>query len=395
MSNPINVLIICHDHGMSGANRSLADWLADIDGRALNPIIVLPRHNEDTERIFADLGCKIYIGNYRFDIYHFSSVAFSRKIKDIIGHFVSLLTNRMVIRALEQIIKAESIDIIHTNSYSCLIGAQLAKRSGLPHVWHIREFMDIDHEIRHFSQSLVRQLSAKSTAIFISDVLAEYHLKRVEFKDYSIIYNKVAYREHPRKRSFMDDGVCRLLIAGTIQPGKGQDQAIAAVLRLKEKGYPVELVICGQKNSDYIDWQIDGSNSPTIQYLGLRSDMDSIRQGIDIALICSKYEAFGRVTVEAMYHRNLVVASNCGCNKKLVAEGSTGFLYEWGNIDNLCEVLERCIQIGPQLNDVIETAREFAVSFFSTGIAERITNVYKQELKLASMQMVSGDCEDE
>ena len=60
----------------------------------------------------------------------------------------------------------------------------------------------------------------------------------------------------------------------------------------------------------------------------------------DVALVCSRAEAFGRITIEAMKYGLPVIASNVGGNVELIKDGETGVLYEYGSIQSMEEKID-------------------------------------------------------
>lgn len=63
----------------------------------------------------------------------------------------------------------------------------------------------------------------------------------------------------------------------------------------------------------------------------------------DIVVVCSRAEAFGRVTVEAQLSGCIVVGAECGATVELIKNKETGLLYTLYDIDNLTEQLETII----------------------------------------------------
>ena len=58
-----------------------------------------------------------------------------------------------------------------------------------------------------------------------------------------------------------------------------------------------------------------------------------------IAVVASKSEAFGRVTIEAMLGGLVVVATDAGANSELIDNGKTGYLYPSGDYHKLYECI--------------------------------------------------------
>ena len=57
----------------------------------------------------------------------------------------------------------------------------------------------------------------------------------------------------------------------------------------------------------------------------------------DVAINCSKCEAFGRVTVEYMTAELCVIAANTGANEELIEDGFNGLIYNYDSDKDLCE----------------------------------------------------------
>ena len=94
-------------------------------------------------------------------------------------------------------------------------------------------------------------------------------------------------------------------------------------------------------------------------------------------LVCSKMEALGRVTIEGMYYRNLVIGADSGATAELVKDGMTGYLYKSGNIDDLVKNIEKAIA-SDDSNKIIINAHEWSVKNFSNNIAPKIISFIEE-----------------
>ena len=56
--------------------------------------------------------------------------------------------------------------------------------------------------------------------------------------------------------------------------------------------------------------------------------------------MCSKAEAFGRVTVEAMLSGSLVIGADTAATIELIRDMETGLLYKYGDISDLTQKIE-------------------------------------------------------
>ena len=96
----------------------------------------------------------------------------------------------------------------------------------------------------------------------------------------------------------------------------------------------------------------------------------------DIGLVCSKSEGFGRVTAEYMHAGLIVIASNKGANSELIDNGENGFLYEYGNSDDLSKKIEKVIEEKSDFKQkIVEEAMKKANNMFTAE--KNADNVYK------------------
>jgi glycosyltransferase involved in cell wall biosynthesis len=56
-------------------------------------------------------------------------------------------------------------------------------------------------------------------------------------------------------------------------------------------------------------------------------------------------EAFGRVAVEAQSMEKVIIASNIGGSNETIIDGKTGYLFETGNSQSLCEKILKVLNL--------------------------------------------------
>ena len=116
--------------------------------------------------------------------------------------------------------------------------------------------------------------------------------------------------------------------------------------------------------------------------MGQVNNMPALRSEVDVELVCSRAEAFGRVTAEAMMAGLPVIGSNTGGTPELIVEGETGFLYEYNNLDDLVDKMEILITNSKLRNIMGQKAQNYAIEHFTIDrCVDEIEAVYHQVLK--------------
>ena len=133
---------------------------------------------------------------------------------------------------------------------------------------------------------------------------------------------------------------------GNLDEQKGQLIAVKALEVLHERGiYSVHLNIVGNQHTEYaekVKKYVESHAIKDVQLIDTISDPNELREHRkkdDINIICSSAEGLGRVTIESMLAGCLTIGANAGATMEIIQEGSTGLLFEEGNIDGLANIL--------------------------------------------------------
>lgn len=112
-------------------------------------------------------------------------------------------------------------------------------------------------------------------------------------------------------------------------------------------------------------------------------ELTLLRKKCDICLICSKAEALGRVTVESMASGCLTIGADCGATSELICDGETGYLYKYGNSNNLAEVIEKAIKNENDSRKIAQKGQQYVLQTFDCdSYAKRIYTLYMESKKL-------------
>lgn len=379
----MNIMYINHENSLGGGTKSLLGMIDKLRlYKDVNITVVIPYiGNGSLEKQLISNKINYVKVHYRWWMIPKDKNKFIPKINSIVLNFISI--NRIA-----KIAKDLKIDIIHSNSSVINIGGLVSERTGIPHVWHIREFGDEDHGLVFINKraeciNFINKNSEKVIAIsksvfkkFEGDILPNKLI---------LIYNGIEKRDLKEKRDNTNKKEFNILLAGAIKNSKGQKQAILAVEKLiKEYGYnDIKLNLAGANENGYADYLKELIKKlgieKHIKFLGFTNKIDEIRDRMDLELVCSKKEAFGRVTVEAMMSGNPIIGSDTGATVELIEPNFNGLLYCENNIVDLAKKIKIFIENPNEGIRMGSNGREFALNNFTTEInAMNIYNTYKK-----------------
>ncbi len=244
--------------------------------------------------------------------------------------------------------------VVYTNTGTICVGALAARLLGRPHVWHLHEFGWEDQGLSFlfgdcFSLAAINRLSA--VCICVSKALARKYEASIERSKIVVMYpsmhralgapDATLGQDSP---AFHRNGRFRCLIVGALMEGKGQAESVLAFARLREMGVDAELMIVGDGIPSYRDHlrelilshQLTGS----VTLAGSVDNALPAMRSSDVVLVCSKSEAFGRVTIEAMAAGKPVIGARCGATPELIRDGVNGLLYDLGDSKDLANKIK-------------------------------------------------------
>lgn len=380
----IRVAFFAHAANLTGASRSLIDLTNELKKRNVVPIVFLPKHGIIEDELKKSQ-TRYYILNYQ------SWVHSCRKKKTIskrIKHVIKEIINFFLLKKATKILKKERVDLVHSNSVSFGFGGEVAHRMNLPHIWHIREFMEEDQHITFYDKRKAYCLLQNAVSVIaISDVISKKFSKLLN-RRIDTVYNGVPIERYaiPDKQIFLNSKL-ELMIVGRIIDTKGQLEAIQAIEQLKGDFPNVHLLVIGNGTGDGYaemlhDYVVQHSLGQWVEFLPFQSDLSSYSQMCDIQLVCSSNEAFGRVTVEGMLSHALVIGADAGCTSYLLNDGETGLLYECANAHELATKIRYAITHVDQMREIASRGYRFAYSTFSIeNTANGVLKLYQNALK--------------
>lgn len=240
--------------------------------------------------------------------------------------------------------------VVYTHTVNVAIGAIAARLCGLPHIWHLHEFGYEDHRL-YFDLGFERTAAwvdrLSTVCIAVSQAVARKYSQFVSPTKLRTIYQAVTVTPDPagearaRRQRAEAGRSLRLIAVGEVKETKGQLDAVLALGELIAEGIDAELLLVGDEDPDYgrhlrrVAGQLGILDR--VRFTGWVDNPFPLVRSADVAVVCSRFEGFGRVTIEAMLAGRPVLGARAGATPELVRDGFNGFLYTPGDAKQLAE----------------------------------------------------------
>lgn len=364
------ILFIGHERDLNGASKSLLNIISQLEEQ--DQIYVLTAYNDGP--FYEELkNHKVQILVYPYYRWSITKNVSRFAVKSellwlkhkLLWKLKEDRINEKTADAIAEFIKKEGIQIIHSNTSVINIGAMLKNRLGadVKHIWHIREFGDADFGMYPIinRKSFFSYMNANADVFICISKKIYQHYSDISKEKKVVVYNGIDKTNYITAHE-AHTGV-NFLISGRISETKGQREAVQACEALLKAGYQTfKLYLAG---SGDLYFPVPEQYKEYIVLLGQVKDMPALRKRMDVELVCSKAEAFGRVTAEAMMAGLPVIGSNTGGTPELIIDGKTGFLYEYGDQESLAEKMKFFLDDTSQITKMGAEAQKYALEHFT------------------------------
>ena len=282
---------------------------------------------------------------------------------------------------VKSLLTGRRIDIVHTNTSITYVGWRLSKAFNARLVWHIREYLDLDFDADPFPgrNFLRHRINRADYRICITNSVANHwNFKK---KNTAVLYNAIIktgnfHIRYKKDRYF-------LFCAAFLTENKGIYSAVKSFCesRVHKCGFQLKLIgeYSSETKSKIIELADRYGAAESIIFLGSMLDPSEIFIYATGFLMCSKNEALGRVTVEAMYYGCPVIGRDSGGTAEIIEDGVTGFKY---NNEEECSAKIRYVA-NNDMHAIIEAAHHYAINNFSESkFGPQVLSIYDSIVKL-------------
>lgn len=368
------ILFIAHDGGVYGANQSLINIVSGLISNGIFVLVVFPVKGSICD-IFDTNKWDYIVVNYRTELKPKQNSYFDF-IKNFLRKYYTKWINLFALFKLIKIVNKFNINIIHSNSSVVSIGYNLSKIKSINHVWHLREYIHPNYDLFVYDgleKYKNKVKNSKNKICITKGVANEFGLEHKAFILKDAVRKKPKFTKPVIKSNYF-------LFCGALKKSKGIEEAINVFYKLFLVNKSIKLLIVGEGNEEYEFYLKNKINDlgliNNVNFLGFRKDVDELMSKAIALLMCSRNEALGRVTIEAMINFCIVFGYNDSGTSEIIEHGKTGLLYN--SEDELYNYMLRIINFPNEFMEITNLAYNYALdNFLEDKFSQKLIDYYE------------------
>jgi glycosyltransferase involved in cell wall biosynthesis/SAM-dependent methyltransferase len=395
------ILYLSHSADLYGAELCLLTLVTNLNKDRFLPIVVLPGNGPLKQKLEELDICVEIVPSIRAWLTRRNGI-------QRLLHLLTVIPFICVsVWQLRQIVARYKVDLIHTNSLVVIDGALAARTSGIPHVWHARELLIPETVFNFFfgprvALSVIERLSDQIIAMSFG--VKQTFCQQNECSKVVVIYDGLepgTFQPAHTKTSIrsqlnIPDNALLVGEVGRVSAIKGYEDLVKAAAIVKKTIPNVTFIgVGGKSKSDaaYGQKMIKLINTYHLQDLfkltGYRTDVSEIMSTLDLLVLPSHSEAFGRVLVEAMAAGKPVIGTTIGGIPEIIEDGVTGLLVPPGSPDDLARAIIKILRDPDLAHRMGAAGRERVKARFSPerSMAE-IQKIYEKFVEEGQMKNI-------
>lgn len=382
------ILYIHHGQGIGGAPLSLLYLIQALDKTHYEPVVLFLNYSSVMD-LYRSHGIIVVGPVTRSDFAH-TDIWWYRWYH--VKHLIKALIDSFALMNGEAAAWIEMIkpDVIHLNTSSLVAWGYVAKKMGIPVVWHIRE------PLARGYFGLRRAVIKKIIGQYANAILPICSNDAKPWKASSkttVVYNAVPVQLFKAQKE-VEIKAPTLLFVGGLSQEKGTLLLFEVFEKLLQKLPQVKLVVAGtfeleqqvaqasflqRKLPTFLFYQKVAAQLEKIKYsvtfVGVSNKVPELMAQADVLLFPATVGHFARPIIEAGFMAKPVVASKLTPLDELVEDGKTGFLVDPKDSDAWVEKLFELLTDKPLAQHMGQVGFEFATQKFS--IEKQIDAVQK------------------
>ena len=331
-----HVLFISHARGIHGAEAVMVQAVKACAAKGARVTVVVPSivSDEGLEAVLKEIpNVRMWALSYRAAGVHAWRTALVR------------MYNSYALGRLKSYVLQEKVDVIYSNTSITILGAALAKATGVRHVWHWHEPVDKRFGWHPSLKGLYARLAqCADTIVCISHQQQQEWQQTLDIAlpHAQIIYNPI--KPIAVAKPVAHEGICIGFI-GHFEERKNLPLLVHTFEQLHAQYPNTKLSLCGalgEEDHRYIE-TMTVLRAPFVEILPQTSDVASFYRTIDILVLPSWRETMPLVVLEAMQAGVCVLQTDQSGMKELIEDGKESLFFSPYGQEALYTHLTRCM----------------------------------------------------
>lgn len=396
------MLFVHHRSELGGAPESLSYLIRELDRSRFEPHVYCPPG--PAADLFREAGAIVHTGAVAGFTHIWAStyrgrrwLLFARELARLPSH----------VHQFRNTLRHNRFELVHFNDSPLIPAAWLARKEGLPVVWHLRSALPEEGHDRRSGliRRAIRRLATRAIAINrdvaeVFDVAAAVVPNSVDLQRFRP--GDRAGARHalglPRDRPVVS-------FFGFIYPSKGFREFIEAAARLRDRGVEASYLVVGGavRGQEFFqtvvgrslqladltrDYESEAKQlvhaldlSDVVRFIPFTQDTTNLYQASDVVVAPSQGPELGRPVIEAAASGVPVVASGSRTGGGVVVPGETGLLVSDYGVESIADAVAALLEDPERRERLGSAARAHAEENFDPGRnARRIEAIYEEIL---------------
>jgi glycosyltransferase involved in cell wall biosynthesis len=293
---------------------------------------------------------------------------------------------------LNKYIQQNGIELVYANTTAVLLGAYLANKNKIKHVWHVHEIIEKPKFLFLAIQWIMKRYT--STIICVSKAVQDHWSKNAPslLSKMQVIYNGIGPVEKSTEVNFktqyqIPKEAIVIGMAGRVHFWKGQSYFLQIAKQLlkpsseNNQAKPLYFIITGDAFPGY-EYLVDEIQNfikknqlwDRIFYTGFEHEMDKFYSSIDLLILPSQLpDPLPTVVLEAMQYGIPVVATAQGGALEMIAENETGIFIPMDDVtiatNKIYDLLQKKGQSAMKERCIQRVNQHFSITAFENNIA--------------------------
>jgi glycosyltransferase involved in cell wall biosynthesis len=296
---------------------------------------------------------------------------------------------------LNKHISQNGIELVYANTTAVLLGAWLANKNNIKHIWHVHEIIEKPKFLFLAIQWIMKRYTA--TIICVSKAVQNHWSKNAPslLSKMQVIYNGIGPVEKSTEANFktqyqIPEEAIVIGMAGRVHFWKGQQYFLQIAKQLLNRTTennptaPLYFIITGDAfpGYEYLIYEIQNfiknhQLADRIFYTGFEHEMDKFYSSIDLLILPSQLpDPLPTVVLEAMQYGIPVFATAQGGALEMIVENETGIFIPMDDVTIATNIIYELLQKEGQLAMKEKCIQRVNQHFSIKAFENNITNLF-------------------